>query len=158
MLNTAYTPNAVRLSDDRLVWIGVTGVSSADGTFQTARFYWSPWAGSAQGLTPTAGPVIPAVAGLASLAVGGDYAAALGCDSSLVGDPVCHVYVVRLSTRQLWTIPGRPGGNQFVQVLAASPTELVLAEIDSPVTKAVMRQEIQRIVRVQISALDQLGW
>ncbi len=74
----------------------------------------------------------------------------------MADDPICQLQVVQLSTKKLWTIGSRPGGNNFVAVMALSPTEVVLAEIDHPTHPPF--GTIDRIVRVDIASLDSLGW
>jgi len=60
--------------------------------------------------------------------------------------------VVRLSTGKLWRIPRRPGA-VFLDVMAMSPGEVLVDEIDYPNGYL---QEIQRLVRLDLMRLDAL--
>jgi hypothetical protein len=140
----------VAASDDHLAWIGKHGPGVADGKFDAAEMYWSPLPAGSAAAVVTNGPSLPAKTNLNSLQTGGDYAATIGCGEGLVG---CQVIVVQLSTKKLWAIRERPG-SLLVDVMAVSPREILVSEIDATVSPDF--QQIQRIVRLDVGSLDAL--
>jgi len=139
----------VALSDTTVVWIGTTGLHRHDGLYETAQLFWALWPEPAGPLSINAGPLLPATNGLSSLKTWGDFAATIGCPSAL---DTCELLVVKLSTGKLWRIPRRPGA-VFLDVMAVSPTELLLDEIDYPGGYV---QIIKRLVRLDLTRLDAL--
>jgi len=148
--------NVARVTDDRIVWLSVSGPQASQFVYLLASIQWMKYvATSGQLVTqsePT-GPAVPAATALYDLAAGDDYAATIGCDANPNQDQrICHVYVAQLSTGKIWAIPQRPGGNSFRKVLAIGPTELVLAEQDAqPVS---IQSDFVRLVRISIAHLD----
>ena len=158
---TDETPVAIAMDGQRVAWITATGPvgDRSYGSYATTKFHSVPVVGTKLG-TVEHGPVLstsPGSAANRTLALAGDYAAAIACPPvSAAPDPTCQFQVVQLSTKKLWTIGSRPGGNTFTAVLAVSPTEVVLAEVDYPSHPP--SGTIDRIVRVDIASLDSLGW
>ncbi len=139
----------VALSDTTVVWIGTTGTHRHDGLYETAQLFWALWPEPAGPLSINAGPLLPATTDLASLKTWGDFAATIGCQQAL---DTCELQVVKLSTGKLWRIPRRPGA-VFLDVMAVSPTELLLDEMDYPGGFA---QLVPRLVRLDLTRLDAL--
>ena len=148
--------NVARVTDDRVVWLSVSGPQATQFTYASARIDWLKYvAAPGQFLTQTqpAGPIIPAQTALVDLAAGDDYAATIGCDANSNQDiRICHVYVAQLSSGKVWAVPQRPGGNSFRKVLAIGPTELVLGEQDAQPLS--IQPDFKRIVRIAIAHLD----
>jgi hypothetical protein len=148
--------NVARVTDDRVVWLSVTGPQATQFTYASARIDWMKYTASAgQVVTQAepAGPTIPAQTGLSDLAAGDDYAATIGCDANANPDQrVCDVYVVQLSSGKVWVVPQRPGGNSFRKVLAIGPREIVLGEQDAQPLS--IQPDFKRIVRIAIAHLD----
>jgi hypothetical protein len=154
--------NVARVTDDRIVWLVVSGPQAMQFVYTSARIDWMKYAATPGQLvtqSEPAGPNISAATALYDLVAGDDYAATIGCDGNANQDQrVCHVYVVELSTGKTWAIPQRPGGNSFRKVLAIGPSELVLAEQDAqPIS---IQSNFKRIVRIAIARLDDVvaGW
>jgi len=139
----------VALSDTAVVWIGTTGPYRHDGLYETAQLFWALWPEPAGPLSINAGPVLPATTDLGSLKTWGDFAATIGCRQAL---DTCELQVVKLSTGKLWRIPRRPGA-VFLDVMAVSPTELLLDEMDYP---GGYPQLVPRLVRLDLTRLDAL--
>ncbi len=158
---TDETPVAVAMDGQRVAWITATGPvgDRSYGSYATTKFHSAPVVGTKLGAVEH-GPLLksaPSSSINRSLALNGDYAAAIACSpTTVVDDPICQLQVVQLSTKKVWTIGSRPGGNNFVAVMAVSPTEVVLAEVDHPTHPPF--GNIDRIVRVDIASLDSLGW
>jgi hypothetical protein len=147
--------NAARVTDDRVVWLTVSGPQATQFVYASARIDWMRYVATPGLLVPQSqppGPSIPAATALYDLAAGDDYAAAIGCDGNSNQDQrICHVYVAQLSTGRTWAIAQRPGGNSFRKVLAIGSRELVLAEQDAqPIS---IQSAFKRIVRIEIAHL-----
>jgi hypothetical protein len=148
--------NVARATDDRVVWLSVTGPQASQFVYAGARIDWVTYTATPGGLVTQSqppGPVLSATTGLYDLAAGDDYAATIGCDAN--PDPaaqICRVYVARLSTGKVWAVPQRPGGNSFRRVLAIGASEVVLAEQDA--RPAAIQSAFKRIVRIAIDQLD----
>jgi hypothetical protein len=150
--------NEGRVTDDRVVWLTVSGPQASQFVYTSARIDWMRYMSTPGQLVTQiqpAGPNIPAATALYHLAAGDDYAATIGCDANINQDQrMCHVYVVELSTGKLWAVPQRPGGNSFRSILAIGPKEIVLAEQDAmPIS---IQSYFKRIVRISIAHLDDL--
>ena len=148
--------NVVRVTDDRVVWLNVSGPQATQFTYSSARIDWMKYAAAPGPVATQAqapGPTIPAQTALSDLAAGDDYAAAIGCDANANQDlRICHVYVARLSSGKIWAVPQRPGGNSFRKVLAIGPTEIVpcrarLAACFDPVRLQAPRADLDRASR-----------
>lgn len=146
----------VTLSDYYIIWVGVHGDEEIwHGRYEAAEMYWSPIAKKPEDIRVTKGPTLPANTGLLYPKSGGDYVAIDGCMATGPdGEGDCETLVVRLSTKQLWRIPNRPGGHASAGILAVSPDEIVLAEVDWPLPDPAYRTLIQRIVRLKTAELD----
>lgn len=149
----------VTMSDDYIVWVGLHGPPPAVGSVSGAEFYWSPIANTPEEIIVTKGPSIHAQDGLDQIKAGGDYAATMGCRLG-EHDTLCELFVVRLSTKQLWVLPRRPGGNAYMQLLAVSQDEIVYGENDRPLLGPAYNQLVQRLVRLKTAELDaiQAAW
>jgi len=139
----------VALSDTAVAWIGTTGPRRHEGSYETAQLFWAPWPDPLGPLSTRTGPLLPATNELSSLKTWGDFAATIGCRNAL---DTCELLVVKLSTGKLWRIPRRPGA-VFLDVMAISPGELLVDEIDYPSGHV---QEVQRLVRLDLTRLDAL--
>jgi hypothetical protein len=140
----------VAASERAIVWIGTQGPRVFDGSFDSAKLYWSPRVARAEDAVVTEGPSLPGANDLLTLETAGDFAVTRSC---VTPDALtCRVLVVQLSAKRVWQIPNRPG-SLFIEVLALSEKEILLTEIDWP-SGARYLQEIQRLVRINLANLD----
>lgn len=147
----------VALSDTHIVWIGTEGPESI--VTESAEMYWSPLATTADEIVISAGPSMPVLYAPTGLKAGGDYAAVIGVGAVENDRARNDLLVVRLSTKQLWALPPRPGGNTPWGLLAVSQDEIVYAENDAPIAGAEY-QSVKRLVRLKTAELDaiQAAW
>jgi len=139
------------VSDDKLVWFGTHGPDTHTGTYDAVEVYWSPRPETPADVVIHTGPSIPYRHGFLWAKTGGDYVATLVSNDT---GPT-YVLVVQLSTGKTWSIPPRPSSAWF-RVMAVSPTEIVVAEID-PTAKGVDAIEIQRLLRFDVTQLDSIS-
>lgn len=137
-------------SDRWIVW-GHAGGGSSSGTWSSVDVRWSPWTGDAAGISVTVGPKLAATNTLHSFAVGGDYAASLGCVDSTPES--CAIFVVNLVSKKLWQIPFRTADVRWRDVYALSDTEMLLGESPAKTDPGV----VEKLVILQLDKLDLFG-
>jgi hypothetical protein len=134
------------LSADRLVWIDAVRPGE---DFADARWRWSPRTTDPASVVVNDGPLVPTRGLVTDVQVVGDWAAvhgAFGTPQGVEG----RVFLWNVANGKTYTMPPRPG-HGFRRVFAVSPTELLLGE-----AVASEHQEIQHLVRIQLSALPSL--
>lgn len=146
---------ASALSAERLVVVGVSGTSIAEGKYASVRWSWTPRPAQPSEVAIVDGPSIPVDAGALRVVTGGDYAAVLGCHLGVTDNKACTVHVVQMSTRKTWRI-GPRAGEAFAKLIAMSASELVIGVVDYPLT-AISRKEIHRFLRLDLTKLDDLA-
>lgn len=147
----------VNVTDDRIVWTGTTGTDSADGSVAKGQFFWSPRATRAEDIQLTEGPTFSMADGVLELVSGGDYAATVGCRKEGTTDESwrCELYVIRMSTKQMWILPSR-SGSTYEKIFAISDKEILLADMDWPYKNANYPTVVQRFMRIELASLDAL--
>jgi hypothetical protein len=134
-------------------------VSVTSGEYEQTTLDWASRSGTSIGALEN-GPILSGSVsgGYERLQTSGDFAATIGCGvaSSADPDPQCTLYVVQLSTKTVYRLASRPGGNVFGSLLALSPTEVVVAETDYP--RHPPFNTIDRVIRIDLGALPNLSW
>jgi hypothetical protein len=128
-----------------MVWI--SAVKNGD-TFQDARWHWSPRTADPAAIVVHDGPSLPfTIDGGTDMQVGGDWAATYGSDGTTE-----RVYVWHITTGETWVLPNRPGFH-FRQILAVSPTEIVLGEA---IAAKDDNNQLHNLVRIDLTAVPAL--
>lgn len=140
--------HALALGDDKLAWIEGRGPRAVEAIYLSVDLHWSKLPKRPADLLPAGSTPLPSKAGLVDLAIGSDYAATIGFDET---GKDSALIVTRLSTKEVWRIPARPG-SALVTALAVSATHLIAAEAEPTKTGS-----IARLLRLTLANLPDLA-
>lgn len=144
----------IGLSDERMVWM--SGIRAFEG-YADRRWHWSPRATDPADVVAHDGPSLAGQGHLiGDIKTAGDWAATTHCPipEDLTS---CKLIAWNIATNQSYAVSGR-AGSVFWNVLAVTPTELYLAEVDIATGGLGL---LDNVVRIEISALPALaasGW
>lgn len=137
---------AVRLSDDRIVWIDA---ARPVDVYEGAQWHWSPRATAAAGIVVHDGPAIPTVGLVTDMHTTGTWAVADG----LLGPAATEVriYFWNLASGETWILPNR-AGRVFQRILAVTPKEVVIGERNGSSEAS----SIDSLLRIELAAVPAL--
>jgi hypothetical protein len=130
------------ISDTRVVWMGATGPLTLQGSYETARLYWSQRKLDPDQIAIQQGPTLPPDVSSVFMATHGRWVALERYSKQGAG----AILVADLDASTIWSIPVENG--QVTTVLAISDTEVLLAEGPSTqyqIFDALVRYELAKL-------------